>query len=155
MAHGNAWSLIYLSSEIDWGLAVAVRVRVQVRVRVRCSSGSALRRSWLDEVLSQSGSKRARALSLTLALAPALTPLCRSSCPGLNVTLNDARVWDSTSFIFFIFATMDVTIYQIILGEFGDLNCSLMDAFQDTFYENVSFSLLNIDGTLLCVVVRV
>ena len=43
---------------------------------------------------------------------------------------------------------MDATIYQIILGEFGDLNCSLMDAFQDTFYENISFSLLNIDGKL-------
>ena len=42
---------------------------------------------------------------------------------------------------------MDATIYQIIFEEFGDPNCSLMDAFQDTFYENASFSLMNIDGT--------
>lgn len=43
---------------------------------------------------------------------------------------------------------MDATIFQIFIGEFGDPNCSLMDAFQDTFYENVSFSLdlLNFDG---------
>lgn len=41
---------------------------------------------------------------------------------------------------------MDATIFQIFIGEFGDPNCSLMDAFQDTFYENASFSLLNFDG---------
>uniref|UniRef100_A0A4W5QDB8 Corticotropin releasing hormone receptor 2 n=1 Tax=Hucho hucho TaxID=62062 RepID=A0A4W5QDB8_9TELE len=41
---------------------------------------------------------------------------------------------------------MDATIYQIIFGEFGDPNCSLMDAFQDTFYENASFSLMDFDG---------
>lgn len=41
---------------------------------------------------------------------------------------------------------MDATIYQIIFGELGDINCSLMDAFQDTFLENTSLSLLNIDG---------
>lgn len=42
--------------------------------------------------------------------------------------------------------TMDATIYQILFGEFGDSKCSLIDAFQDTFYENASFSLMNIDG---------
>ncbi|KAL2097323.1 hypothetical protein ACEWY4_006530 [Coilia grayii] len=41
---------------------------------------------------------------------------------------------------------MDATIFQIIIGEFGDPNCSLMDAFQDTLYENASFSLINFDG---------
>lgn len=41
---------------------------------------------------------------------------------------------------------MDATIYQIILGELGDLNCSLIDAFQDTFLENASLSLLSTDG---------
>lgn len=41
---------------------------------------------------------------------------------------------------------MDATIYQIIFGELGDINCSLMDAFQDTFLENTSLSLLNTDG---------
>lgn len=44
---------------------------------------------------------------------------------------------------------MDATIFQIFIGEFGDPNCSLMDAFQDTLYENVSFSLMNFDGTVL------
>uniref|UniRef100_A0A667ZDD3 Corticotropin releasing hormone receptor 2 n=1 Tax=Myripristis murdjan TaxID=586833 RepID=A0A667ZDD3_9TELE len=42
---------------------------------------------------------------------------------------------------------MDATIYQIIFGEFGDPNCSLIDAFQDTFFENASFSLLSGDGS--------
>lgn len=41
---------------------------------------------------------------------------------------------------------MDATIYQIIFGELGDINCSLMDAFQDTFLENASLSLLSTDG---------
>lgn len=41
---------------------------------------------------------------------------------------------------------MDATIYQIIFGELGDINCSLMDAFQDTFLENTSLSLLSTDG---------
>lgn len=41
---------------------------------------------------------------------------------------------------------MDATIYQIIFGELGDINCSLMDAFQDTFLENISLSLLSTDG---------
>uniref|UniRef100_H2UD75 Corticotropin releasing hormone receptor 2 n=1 Tax=Takifugu rubripes TaxID=31033 RepID=H2UD75_TAKRU len=35
---------------------------------------------------------------------------------------------------------------SIIFGELGDINCSLMDAFQDTFLENTSLSLLNTDG---------
>uniref|UniRef100_A0A3Q0STF9 G-protein coupled receptors family 2 profile 1 domain-containing protein n=1 Tax=Amphilophus citrinellus TaxID=61819 RepID=A0A3Q0STF9_AMPCI len=41
---------------------------------------------------------------------------------------------------------MDATIYEIIFGELGDLNCSLMEAFQDTFSENASLSLLSADG---------
>lgn len=41
---------------------------------------------------------------------------------------------------------MDATIYQIIFGELGDLNCSLIDAFQDTFLETASLSLLSTDG---------
>lgn len=45
---------------------------------------------------------------------------------------------------------MDATIYQIIFGEFGDLNCSLIDAFQDTFLENASLSLLGTDGKIEC-----
>lgn len=43
---------------------------------------------------------------------------------------------------------MDATIFQIFM-EFGDPNCSLMDAFQDSLYENASFSLINFDGTVL------
>lgn len=43
---------------------------------------------------------------------------------------------------------MDATIYQIIFGEFGDPNCSVMDSFQDSFYENASFSLMDFDGTI-------
>lgn len=43
---------------------------------------------------------------------------------------------------------MDATIYQIIFGELGDLNCSLIDAFQDTFLENASLSLLSTDGKM-------
>lgn len=46
------------------------------------------------------------------------------------------------------FSTMDATIYQIIFGEFGDPNCSLIEAFQDTFWENASFSLQSIDGEI-------
>lgn len=45
---------------------------------------------------------------------------------------------------------MDATIYQIIFGELGDLNCSLMDAFQETFLENASLSLLSTDGKVEC-----
>ena len=45
---------------------------------------------------------------------------------------------------------MDATIYQIIFGELGDLNCSLIDAFQDTFLENASLSLLSTDGKMEC-----
>ncbi|KAI3374300.1 hypothetical protein L3Q82_006140 [Scortum barcoo] len=45
---------------------------------------------------------------------------------------------------------MDATIYQIIFGELGDLNCSLIDAFQDTFLENASLSLLSSDGLYYC-----
>lgn len=41
---------------------------------------------------------------------------------------------------------MDATIYQIIFGELGDINCSLMDAFQETFLENASLSLMSTDG---------
>lgn len=43
---------------------------------------------------------------------------------------------------------MDATIYQIIFGELGDLNCSLIEAFQDTFLENASLSLLSADGEM-------
>lgn len=41
---------------------------------------------------------------------------------------------------------MDATIYQIIFGELGDINCSLIDAFQDTFLENATLSFLSTDG---------
>lgn len=41
---------------------------------------------------------------------------------------------------------MDATIYQIIFGELADLNCTLIDALQDTFMENASLSLQSIDG---------
>ncbi|XP_010765933.1 corticotropin-releasing factor receptor 2 [Notothenia coriiceps] len=41
---------------------------------------------------------------------------------------------------------MDATIIQIIFGELGDLNCSLVDALQDTFLGNASLSLLSTDG---------
>lgn len=41
---------------------------------------------------------------------------------------------------------MDATIYEIIFGELGDLNCSLVEAFHDTFLENASLSLLSADG---------
>uniref|UniRef100_A0A8D0D903 Corticotropin releasing hormone receptor 2 n=1 Tax=Sander lucioperca TaxID=283035 RepID=A0A8D0D903_SANLU len=41
---------------------------------------------------------------------------------------------------------MDATLYPILFGELGDLNCSLIDALQDTFLENAPLSLLSIDG---------
>ncbi|KAM9790962.1 corticotropin-releasing factor receptor 2 isoform 3-T3 [Syngnathus typhle] len=41
---------------------------------------------------------------------------------------------------------MDATLYQIIFGELLDLNCTLLDAFQDTLWENASLSLLGTDG---------
>ena len=43
---------------------------------------------------------------------------------------------------------MDATIIQIIFGELGDLNCSLVDALQDTFLGNASLSLLSTDGKM-------
>lgn len=43
---------------------------------------------------------------------------------------------------------MDATIYEIVFGELGDLNCSLIEAFQDTFLENASLSLLSTDGKM-------
>lgn len=41
---------------------------------------------------------------------------------------------------------MDPTIYHIILAELEDLNCSLLDAFQDSVLENASWALLSADG---------
>uniref|UniRef100_A0A8B9JS25 G-protein coupled receptors family 2 profile 2 domain-containing protein n=1 Tax=Astyanax mexicanus TaxID=7994 RepID=A0A8B9JS25_ASTMX len=41
---------------------------------------------------------------------------------------------------------MDTTLFQLFLGEFGEPNCSLMDAFQDTFYQNSSLTLMSLDG---------
>uniref|UniRef100_A0A8C6LWN0 G-protein coupled receptors family 2 profile 1 domain-containing protein n=1 Tax=Nothobranchius furzeri TaxID=105023 RepID=A0A8C6LWN0_NOTFU len=41
---------------------------------------------------------------------------------------------------------MDATIYEIIVGELGDLNCSLIEQFNDSFWENASLSLLSSDG---------
>ena len=43
---------------------------------------------------------------------------------------------------------MDATIYEIIFGELGDLNCSLVEAFHDTLLENASLSLLSSDGKM-------
>ena len=43
---------------------------------------------------------------------------------------------------------MDATVYEIILGELGELNCSLVEAFHDTFLENASLSLLSADGEM-------
>uniref|UniRef100_A0A8D0D905 Corticotropin releasing hormone receptor 2 n=1 Tax=Sander lucioperca TaxID=283035 RepID=A0A8D0D905_SANLU len=39
---------------------------------------------------------------------------------------------------------MDATLYPILFGELGDLNCSLIDALQDTFLENAPLSLLSL-----------
>ncbi|KAK7945386.1 hypothetical protein WMY93_001114 [Mugilogobius chulae] len=41
---------------------------------------------------------------------------------------------------------MDATIYHIIFAELGDLNCSLLDAFQDSVLENASLALLSAEG---------
>lgn len=67
------------------------------------------------------------------------TPL-GSICPspagfGINLALFKARA-------------MDATIYQVIFGELGDLNCSLIDALQNTFLDNASLSLLSTDGKM-------
>jgi len=43
---------------------------------------------------------------------------------------------------------MDATVYQIIFRELGDLNCSLIDALQDTFWGNASLSFLSSDGKM-------
>uniref|UniRef100_A0AAY4CUN9 Corticotropin-releasing factor receptor 2 n=1 Tax=Denticeps clupeoides TaxID=299321 RepID=A0AAY4CUN9_9TELE len=39
---------------------------------------------------------------------------------------------------------MDATILHILIGEFAEANCSLVDAFQDTFHENASW--LDLEG---------
>lgn len=44
--------------------------------------------------------------------------------------------------------TMDASVYDIILGELEELNCSLIEHFQDTFYENASLALLSADGKM-------
>ncbi|KAM8839121.1 corticotropin-releasing factor receptor 2 isoform 1-T1 [Synchiropus picturatus] len=41
---------------------------------------------------------------------------------------------------------MDASIYHIVFGELEELNCTLVDAFQDTFWENATLSLLSADG---------
>uniref|UniRef100_A0A8C1J639 Uncharacterized protein n=1 Tax=Cyprinus carpio TaxID=7962 RepID=A0A8C1J639_CYPCA len=41
---------------------------------------------------------------------------------------------------------MDASLFQFFIEEFGDTNCTLMDAFQDTFYENSSFVSMSVDG---------
>ncbi|XP_026062791.1 corticotropin-releasing factor receptor 2-like [Carassius auratus] len=41
---------------------------------------------------------------------------------------------------------MDASLFQFFIEEFGDANCTLMDAFQDTLYENSSFASMSVDG---------
>ncbi len=41
---------------------------------------------------------------------------------------------------------MDASLFQFFIEEFGDTNCTLMDAFQDTLYENSSFASMSVDG---------
>uniref|UniRef100_A0AAV2JPB1 G-protein coupled receptors family 2 profile 1 domain-containing protein n=1 Tax=Knipowitschia caucasica TaxID=637954 RepID=A0AAV2JPB1_KNICA len=41
---------------------------------------------------------------------------------------------------------MDATIYHIIFTELGDLNCTLLDAFQESLLENASLALLSAEG---------
>lgn len=41
---------------------------------------------------------------------------------------------------------MDSALLRLFLGEFGDPNCSLADAFQDTLYQNSTLALLNLEG---------
>ncbi|TRY82168.1 hypothetical protein DNTS_014811 [Danionella cerebrum] len=42
--------------------------------------------------------------------------------------------------------TMDASLFQFFLEEFGDPNCTLLDAFQLSLYGNSSFALMNVDG---------
>ncbi len=103
--------------------------------------GWANARRWLAR--GRGSQQEHRALStlslLLLRFTSPRTPL-GSECPsplglGINRSSFEARV-------------MDATIYQIIFGDLGDLNCSLIDAFQDTFLENASSSLLSTDGKI-------
>uniref|UniRef100_A0A8C2F8U2 Corticotropin releasing hormone receptor 2 n=2 Tax=Cyprinus carpio TaxID=7962 RepID=A0A8C2F8U2_CYPCA len=41
---------------------------------------------------------------------------------------------------------MDASLFQFFIEEFGDTNCTLMDAVQDTLYENSSFASMSVDG---------
>uniref|UniRef100_A0A672K8B9 G-protein coupled receptors family 2 profile 1 domain-containing protein n=1 Tax=Sinocyclocheilus grahami TaxID=75366 RepID=A0A672K8B9_SINGR len=41
---------------------------------------------------------------------------------------------------------MDASLFQFFIEEFGDTNCTLIDAFQDTLYENSSFASMSVDG---------
>lgn len=47
---------------------------------------------------------------------------------------------------------MDGTFYEIVL-ELAELNCSFIEHFQDTLYENASLALLSADGRMECSVV--
>jgi len=41
---------------------------------------------------------------------------------------------------------MDASLFQFFIEEFGDSNCTLVDAFQHTLYGNASFASMSVDG---------
>lgn len=100
---------------------------------------------WMYETLigQARGSQRERralhSSSLLLRFTSPWTPQCAAR-PSARPHLESSSRVNAR--------TMDATIYQIIFGELGDLNCSLIDAFQDTFLENASLSFLSTDGEM-------
>lgn len=97
-------------------------------------------------------------LRLAGRAAPAVLPPCRYCCSDSQARghrwaacshlLSDPEEKKKLALSKAAARTMDATIYQIIFGELGDLNCSLIDAFQDTFMENASLSFLSADGKM-------
>lgn len=102
--------------------------------------GWANARRWLARGRGSQQEHRALHLSLlTLRFRSPWTPLGPVCASPLGLGINRSSFKAAAR-------AMDATIYQIIFGELGDLNCSLIDAFQDTFLETASLSLLSTDG---------
>lgn len=120
-------------------------IRSLARARGGCPSPGCCS-TWTEERMRGADWSQTRRAPSRIALLSACRycrcePQAREQRRAQGVHLRSGSEWVSTD-------TMDATIYQIIFGELGDLNCSLIDAFQDTFLENASLSLLSSDGKM-------
>lgn len=91
------------------------------------------------------------------ALRAHLSSVKRRNCVKLTGRQTHSLLFQPTATLISVrlnaFAIMDATLFQFIIGEFGEPNCTLLDAIQSTLYDNSSFALMNFDGadfTLFC-----